>query len=309
MATVPLIRYEDAPRDVKEIFDDIKRTRNIEEVNNFWQALANQPETLKRTWELVREVMRPGALDEMTKEMIYAAVSITNNCEYCIHSHTAAAFNKGMSEPQVPGIARSHCYGASHQRARERLQDSGGRAVQASLIGIAPTRDVKPLKGCVPCSPQSPNTGSPGTSRSWTGVRLSEKSTYPAGVRRGYMTVEGLDYQVYREGLMSGDFILASNKTVLARAKKPNAFRRSFTIEHGDKKYTLGAKSAFRRGFILLDGNREVGSLSPQGVFTRQASADLPQHLPLSLKVFIIWLGIIMWKRESDSAAPSAGGD
>lgn len=100
MATVPLVRYEDAPREVKEVFDDIKRTRNVDDVNNFWKALANQPETLKRTWELVREVMRPGALDEMTKEMIYAAVSITNNCDYCIHSHTAAAFNRGMTESQ-----------------------------------------------------------------------------------------------------------------------------------------------------------------------------------------------------------------
>jgi AhpD family alkylhydroperoxidase len=100
MATVPLVQYEDAPSDVKEIFDDIKRTRDVEDVNNFWKALANQPDTLRRTWELVREVMRPGALDEMTKEMIYAAVSITNNCDYCIHSHTAAAFNKGMTPSQ-----------------------------------------------------------------------------------------------------------------------------------------------------------------------------------------------------------------
>jgi AhpD family alkylhydroperoxidase len=100
MATVPLVRYEDAPSDVKAVFDDIKRTRNVEEVNNFWMALANQPDTLKRTWELVRDVMRPGALDELTKEMIYAAVSITNNCDYCIHSHTAAAVNKGMTESQ-----------------------------------------------------------------------------------------------------------------------------------------------------------------------------------------------------------------
>lgn len=100
MATVPLVRYEDAPREVQAIFDDIKRTRNVEDVNNFWKALANHPETLRRTWETVREVMRPGALDELTKEMIYAAVSITNNCEYCIHSHTAAAFNKGMTGSQ-----------------------------------------------------------------------------------------------------------------------------------------------------------------------------------------------------------------
>lgn len=100
MATVPLVRYEDATRDVKEIFDDIKRTRNVEDVNNFWKALANHPETLRRTWVSVRDVMRPGALDEVTKEMIYAAVSITNNCEYCIHSHTAAAFSKGMTDAQ-----------------------------------------------------------------------------------------------------------------------------------------------------------------------------------------------------------------
>jgi AhpD family alkylhydroperoxidase len=100
MGTVPLVQYEDAAHDVKEIFDDIKRTRNIDDVNNFWKALANHPETLRRTWESAREVMRPGALDEVTKEMIYAAVSITNNCEYCIHSHTAAAFGKGMTEAQ-----------------------------------------------------------------------------------------------------------------------------------------------------------------------------------------------------------------
>ena len=100
MATVPLIQYEDAPPEVQAIFDDIRRARNVEDVNNFWKALANHPETLKRTWELVRDVMKPGALDELTKEMIYAAVSITNNCEYCIHSHTAGAFNKGMTPAQ-----------------------------------------------------------------------------------------------------------------------------------------------------------------------------------------------------------------
>jgi AhpD family alkylhydroperoxidase len=85
---------------VKAIFDDIKRTRKIDDVNNFWMALANHPETLRRTWDAVKEVMRPGALDELTKEMIYVAVSITNNCEYCIHSHTAAAFGKGMTGEQ-----------------------------------------------------------------------------------------------------------------------------------------------------------------------------------------------------------------
>ena len=100
MATVPLIQYEQASLEVKAIFDDIKKTRKIDEVNNFWKALANHPDTLRRTWERLREVMAPGALDELTKEMVYLAVSITNNCDYCIHSHTAGAFGKGMTAQQ-----------------------------------------------------------------------------------------------------------------------------------------------------------------------------------------------------------------
>jgi AhpD family alkylhydroperoxidase len=112
MATVSLIHYEEASPEVKAIFDDIKRTRQVADVNNFWKALANQPDTLKRTWEAVREVMRPGALDDLTKEMIYIAVSVTNNCEYCVHSHTASAFNKGMARAQyqelIAVIAMAH---------------------------------------------------------------------------------------------------------------------------------------------------------------------------------------------------------
>jgi AhpD family alkylhydroperoxidase len=100
MATVPLVRYEDATPAVRAVFDEIMRVRKVDEVNNFWKALANHPDTLQRTWELVREVMDPGELDAMTKEMIYVAVSITNNCEYCIHSHTAAAFKSGMTKGQ-----------------------------------------------------------------------------------------------------------------------------------------------------------------------------------------------------------------
>lgn len=100
MATVPLIQYEDASPEVQAVFDDIKRTRKIEDVNNFWKALANHPDTLKRTWAALREVMGPGELDDLTKELIYIAVSVTNNCEYCIHSHTAAAFRKGLTQGQ-----------------------------------------------------------------------------------------------------------------------------------------------------------------------------------------------------------------
>ena len=100
MSTVTLIEYEDASPEVKAVFDDIKRRRNVPDVNNFWKALANHPETLARTWETLAEIMRPGSLDALTKEMIYVAVSIANNCDYCIHSHTASAFAKGMTEAQ-----------------------------------------------------------------------------------------------------------------------------------------------------------------------------------------------------------------
>ena len=100
MATVLLIEYENATPEVRAVFDDIKRTRNVKDVNNFWKALANHPATLKRTWESLREVMQPGALDPLTKEMLYVAVSVANNCDYCIHSHTASAFAKGMTQEQ-----------------------------------------------------------------------------------------------------------------------------------------------------------------------------------------------------------------
>jgi AhpD family alkylhydroperoxidase len=87
-----------APREVRAVFDDIKTTRNVPDVNNFWKYLANDPALLARTWESIKAVMAPGALDPLTKEMIYLAVSVSNGCEYCIASHTAAARKAGMSE-------------------------------------------------------------------------------------------------------------------------------------------------------------------------------------------------------------------
>ena len=92
------IEYREASPDVRAVFDDIKRTRQVEDVNNFWKYLAHDPETLKRTWASIKEIMTPGALNALTKEMIYVAVSVTNGCEYCIASHTAAARKAGMSE-------------------------------------------------------------------------------------------------------------------------------------------------------------------------------------------------------------------
>jgi AhpD family alkylhydroperoxidase len=92
------IDYSDASPEVRAVFDDIKRTREIKDVNNFWKYLARDPATLKRTWESIKEIMAPGALDARAKEMIYLAVSVTNGCGYCIASHNAAARKAGMSE-------------------------------------------------------------------------------------------------------------------------------------------------------------------------------------------------------------------
>ena len=92
------IEYRDAPAEVRAVYDDIKRARKVEDVNNFWKYLAHDPATLKRTWESVKEIMAPGALEPLTTEMIYLAVSVTNGCGYCIASHTAAARKAGMTE-------------------------------------------------------------------------------------------------------------------------------------------------------------------------------------------------------------------
>ena len=98
MSTSGLIEYKDASLEVRAVFDDIMATRKTDWVNNFWKALAHDPVTLKRTWESIKQIMAPGALDALTKEMIYVAVSVTNQCGYCIASHTASARKKGMSE-------------------------------------------------------------------------------------------------------------------------------------------------------------------------------------------------------------------
>jgi AhpD family alkylhydroperoxidase len=102
MPTVPLIDEEAASPQVRAVFDDIKRTRNTDRINNFWMALANHPSTLKRTWESLKEVMAPGALDPLTKELVYLAVSVSNGCQYCTASHGAAAKRLGMT-PEMLG--------------------------------------------------------------------------------------------------------------------------------------------------------------------------------------------------------------
>ena len=102
MATVPLVSDEAAGTDVLAVFDDIRATRGTDYINNFWRALANDPALLKATWERLKQVMGPGTLDPLVKEMLYVAVSVANGCEYCAHSHSAAARARGMT-PEMHG--------------------------------------------------------------------------------------------------------------------------------------------------------------------------------------------------------------
>src|ERR1700733_421295 len=98
MSLFGLIEYADASPEVRTVYDDIMSTRKTDWINNFWKALAHDPVTLKRTWESIKQIMAPGALDPLTKEMIYVAVSVSNQCDYCIASHTVSAQKKGMTD-------------------------------------------------------------------------------------------------------------------------------------------------------------------------------------------------------------------
>ena len=98
MSRLKPIEYADAASQVRAVFDDIKRSRKVDDVNNFWKYLANDPALLKRTWKSVKEVMADGALSPLVKELLYVAVSVTNGCEYCVASHTASARKAGMTE-------------------------------------------------------------------------------------------------------------------------------------------------------------------------------------------------------------------
>ena len=98
MPTFPLIEYSDASPEVRAVYDDIMATRKTDWINNFWKAIAHDPATLKRTWEDIKQIMGPGALDPLTKELIYVAVSVSNQCDYCISSHTVSARKKGMTD-------------------------------------------------------------------------------------------------------------------------------------------------------------------------------------------------------------------
>ena len=123
---------------------------------------------------------------------------------------------------------------------------------------------------------------------------------------RGELRVDGCGYVVYREALMSGAFILQSDSTQLARAQKPTWMSRLFVIEHGQKTYTLKSASWLGRAFVLLENGQEVGSVVPQGMLTRKACVTLPNELPKPVQAFVIWLTVLLWKRDSDGAAAAA---
>ena len=114
MSTFGLIEYKDASPQVRAIYDDIMATRKTDWINNFWKALAHDPAVLRRTWEDTKQLMAPGALDAVTKELIYLAVSVTNGCPYCVAAHTVSARKKGMTDAMfremmaITGLANSN---------------------------------------------------------------------------------------------------------------------------------------------------------------------------------------------------------
>ena len=132
------------------------------------------------------------------------------------------------------------------------------------------------------------------------GERLLADIHFSSWRERGVLTVEGVDYSVYRESML-GDFLLERAGSMVARAEKPSAFVRSFIIKYKERSYTLQAESSFRRAFVLLDGAREIGSIAPESVWTRTAVVTLPDDWPLPLKSFAIWLTLLHWRRESNS--------
>lgn len=119
---------------------------------------------------------------------------------------------------------------------------------------------------------------------------------------RGTVDIEGKLFKLGREGFMSGMFALERNGERVASAVKPSAFSRTFEVRYGDHRYTLRAASLFSRRFVLIQGDTQVGSVTPQGWVTRRADVALPASLPKPVQVFILWLALLLWKRHSDGA-------
>lgn len=122
----------------------------------------------------------------------------------------------------------------------------------------------------------------------------------------GTFSIDGADFRAWREGMFSGEFLLAKDGETIARAQKPSALKSSFNIEFSDRQYTLKKESWAGRSFVLIQGDIEVGSIRPEGVLTRKASVDLPGDMPMPLQLFVVWLTILLWKREADAGAAAS---
>ncbi len=122
----------------------------------------------------------------------------------------------------------------------------------------------------------------------------------------GTFSFDGTDYRAYREGMLSGDFFLASDGHTIARAQKPSAFLNTFEIHYSDRSYTLKKKSLVGRSFVLFEGDREVGSIRPEALLSRKSAASFPETMPGAVQVFVIWLAILMWRRETNAGAAAA---
>ena len=144
MSTFGLIEYKDASPQVRAVYDDIMATRKTDWINNFWKAIAHDPVLLKRTWESIKQIMAPGALDPLTKELLYIAVSVTNNCHYCIASHTASAFGKGMTDAMFKEL-QAVIGMANETNKLVRLSGRNRRALHAALAPLVHRTQCTPV--------------------------------------------------------------------------------------------------------------------------------------------------------------------
>lgn len=120
---------------------------------------------------------------------------------------------------------------------------------------------------------------------------------------KGILTIDGIAHRVYREGIMSGAFLLELDSEIVARAEKPSPLTRRIVMQCGGSTYTLAPRYPFGRSFRLVDPAGIIGTLSPRGILSRRMNIDLPAGLPLAVRVFVVWLTVILWKRDSDAAA------
>jgi hypothetical protein len=124
-----------------------------------------------------------------------------------------------------------------------------------------------------------------------------------AWCERAEIVIGDVTHRVFREGAMSGDFVIARGDHELARAAKPSVFRNTFVVHYDGTDYTLRKASVWRRAFVLLEGERQIGSIAPESLWTRRAAADLPPDWPMPIRAFLIWLAVVLWKREAAASA------